>query len=138
MTEGQDKDVMRKSYDRSVLIVDRNAAMRESLAEDLRQEGWWATGCGDGRSAERAAGLVLYDVVLIDFATFNIPSADGRNIAERLRRLNPHVYIIGTGFPDQRSAFLDGGADGFLQKPFAGDMVRKMSASTVPGRSGKV
>jgi two-component system response regulator MprA len=104
-----------------VLVVDDDAAVRESLRRALRLEGFDVELAGDGAEAlERLEDngddpdLVVLDVLM--------PNVDGLEVCRRLRRTGSRVPVLMLTARDEvrdRVAGLDAGADDYVVKPFA-------------------
>ena len=104
-----------------ILVVDDDAAVRESLGRALRLEGYDVELASDGAEAlERldANGddpdLVVLDVLM--------PIVDGLEVCRRLRRTGSHLPVLMLTARDEvadRVAGLDAGADDYVVKPFA-------------------
>ncbi len=104
-----------------ILVVDDDAAVRESLGRALRLEGYDVELAGDGAEAlERLEAngddpdLVVLDVLM--------PNIDGLEVCRRLRRTGSHLPVLMLTARDEvadRVAGLDAGADDYVVKPFA-------------------
>lgn len=104
-----------------ILVVDDDAAVRESLGRALRLEGYDVELASDGAEAlERLAtdgddpDLVVLDVLM--------PNIDGLEVCRRLRRMGSHLPVLMLTARDEvadRVAGLDAGADDYVVKPFA-------------------
>ena len=104
-----------------ILVVDDDAAVRESLGRALRLEGYDVEMAADGREAlERLQGngddpdLVVLDVLM--------PNVDGLEVCRRLRRTGSRLPVLMLTARDEvsdRVAGLDAGADDYVLKPFA-------------------
>jgi len=104
-----------------ILVVDDDAAVRESLGRALRLEGYEVEMAGDGSEAlERLLGdggdpdLVVLDVLM--------PNVDGLEVCRTLRRTGSRLPVLMLTARDQvadRVAGLDAGADDYVVKPFA-------------------
>ncbi|HVR13059.1 MAG TPA: response regulator transcription factor, partial [Gaiellaceae bacterium] len=104
-----------------ILVVDDDAAVRESLGRALRLEGYDVEMAADGREAlERLQGngddpdLVVLDVLM--------PNVDGLEVCRRLRRAGSRLPVLTLTARDEvsdRVAGLDAGADDYVLKPFA-------------------
>jgi two-component system response regulator MprA len=104
-----------------ILVVDDDAAVRESLGRALRLEGYDVELAGDGLEAlERLQGsgedpdLVVLDVLM--------PNIDGLEVCRRLRRMGSRLPVLMLTARDEvtdRVAGLDAGADDYVVKPFA-------------------
>ena len=104
-----------------ILVVDDDAAVRESLGRALRLEGYEVELASDGLEAlERLLGngdapdLVVLDVLM--------PNVDGLEVCRRLRRTGSRLPVLMLTARDEvtdRVAGLDAGADDYVVKPFA-------------------
>lgn len=101
----------------TILIVDDDQALRETLADFLTAEGY-AVEEADSVSAARscieagAPALVLLDL--------NMPGGDGLPLAAELRARTdiPVIIVSGKGSTIDRVVGLEVGADDYLAKPF--------------------
>ncbi|GAA2558708.1 response regulator transcription factor [Winogradskya consettensis] len=102
-----------------VLVVDDDAAVRDSLARTLRFEGHEVETAGDGREAlDRVRGREP-DAVILDVS---MPVLDGLETCRELRGggvLVPILMLTARDSVGDRVAGLDAGADDYLVKPFA-------------------
>ena len=104
-----------------ILVVDDDAAVRESLGRALRLEGYDVELAADGSEAlERLEAngdgpdLVVLDVLM--------PNVDGLEVCRRLRRAGSKLPVLMLTARDEvsdRVAGLDAGADDYVVKPFA-------------------
>jgi DNA-binding response OmpR family regulator len=102
-----------------VLIVEDEGDMAAAVARGLRREGLAVDVAGDGREALVKAGLVSYDVVVLDR---DLPEVHGDEVCRRLSSLDPPPAVLMlTAASDvgDRVAGLALGADDYLGKPFA-------------------
>src|ERR687885_157084 len=105
-----------------VLVVDDDAAVRESLARALRLEGYDVELAVDGAEAlERLvdANGAAPDLVVLDVL---MPNVDGLEVCRRLRRTGSRLPVLMLTARDEvadRVAGLDAGADDYVTKPFA-------------------
>ena len=104
----------------SILVVDDERAVRESLERALDLEGYEVELAADGEVAlERLDGPTPADAVILDVL---MPGIDGLEVCRRLRaRRNavPVLMLTARAEVDSRVAGLDAGADDYLAKPFA-------------------
>jgi DNA-binding response OmpR family regulator len=103
-----------------LLVVDDEPDLLRPIVFGLRDRGYAVDQAGSGLEALEKAGLVDYDVILLDLG---LPDVDGLEVCRRLRRdLESHSRILiltaRTGVVD-RVRGLDEGADDYLTKPFA-------------------
>ena len=105
----------------SILIVDDERAVRESLQRALELEGYHVELAANGESAlaviaERAQSP---DALILDVL---MPGIDGLEVCRRLRGAGnsvPVLMLTARAEVDSRVAGLDAGADDYLPKPFA-------------------
>jgi two-component system nitrogen regulation response regulator NtrX len=105
----------------SVLVIDDEEGVRESLREILEFEGWR---CTLARDAEQ--GLVRFreaapDVVLLDV---KMPRVDGMEALTKIRALDPDAVVVmisGHGNVESAVAAVKRGAHDYLQKPLDTD-----------------
>jgi len=105
----------------SILVVDDEPAVRESLRRALELEGYEVELAADGAEAlERLAnGPAEPDAVLLDVL---MPRVDGIEVCRRLReegRRLPILMLTARAEVADRVAGLDAGADDYVVKPFA-------------------
>ena len=73
----------------TVLIVDDDPAMRESLAVLLEDRSFSIDTAGDGKSALRLAEDKVYDVAVVDLF---MPGLSGMDTIRRLKHLAPDRF----------------------------------------------
>jgi DNA-binding response OmpR family regulator len=106
---------------RPLLIVDDDAALRETLAEQLALDGEFAPAeAGTAAEAEQMLNGpdARFDAVLLDIG---LPDGDGRELCARLRKGGIKVPIIMLTGADAESDVvrgLDAGANDYIAKPF--------------------
>ena len=99
-----------------VLVVDDEPALREAVADVLRDEGYAVRTAADGRAALALLDAEAPDLVLLDVM---MPGMDGRAAYPAMRdrpngRSVPIVLVSAAAPP----AALDPGVAAFLPKPF--------------------
>jgi DNA-binding NtrC family response regulator len=107
----------------SILVVDDEPLIRETLAEYLTQERFSVTACGDATSALQHAQLHRYDVALCDV---QLPGVDGLTVLERLGRVSPETLVLMmTAYATVENAIeaFQRGAHDYLMKPLILDEV---------------
>ena len=105
--------------DGSILVVDDEEAVRESLRRALTLEGYEVSLASDGREALRSLNLRAPDAVVLDVL---MPEVDGLDVCRRLRSSGdstPVLMLTARDSVGDRVAGLDAGADDYLVKPFA-------------------
>jgi DNA-binding response OmpR family regulator len=104
---------------RKILIVDDDAALRQSLAEQLEQDDEFvAVECDTAAQALEVVEKERFDAVLLDIG---LPDMDGRELCGVLRRNGIHVPIMMLTASDTDADTvlgLDSGADDYVTKPF--------------------
>jgi DNA-binding response OmpR family regulator len=102
---------------RKVLLVDDDAALRSSLAEQLATD-YDTAEAETGATALEAAKTERFDAILLDIG---LPDGDGRQVCRSLRDAGVSAPIImltaSTGESDT-IAGLDSGANDYVTKPF--------------------
>jgi DNA-binding response OmpR family regulator len=104
---------------RKILIVDDDAALRRSLAEQLELNGEFATvECDTAATALEAIKAQRFDAMLLDVG---LPDMDGRDLCRLIRREALGVPIVMLTAADSEGDTvmgLDAGADDYVTKPF--------------------
>jgi two-component system response regulator MprA len=104
-----------------ILVVDDDAAVRESLRRALQLEGYEVELAADGAEALDRLKLdgSAPDALVLDVS---MPRLDGLEVCRRLRRGGSAVPVLMLTARDEvadRVAGLDAGADDYVVKPFA-------------------
>ena len=104
---------------RRVLIVDDDAALRQSLAEQLEINNEFLTvGCGNAAEALAIAEEQHFDAILLDVG---LPDMDGRELCKRLRSRGisaPIMMLTASDTDTDTILGLASGADDYVTKPF--------------------
>ncbi len=106
-----------------ILIIDDEAAIRDSLRMTLEYEGYEFVGAATGQEGLALAEREAPDLVLLDV---KMPGMDGIEVLERLRSMNetlPVVVISGHGTISTAVEATKKGAFDFIEKPFASERV---------------
>ena len=106
---------------KSVLVVDDEASIRESLRRILEYEKYEVFLAEDGPSAIRESGANVFDIVLLDI---KMPGMDGLEVLQRLKEMHqdmPVVMISGHGTIETAVEATKRGAFDFLEKPLDKD-----------------
>jgi two-component system KDP operon response regulator KdpE len=101
-----------------ILLVDDDAAIRDSLSNELRAAGYPTTTAVDGADGVRLFRVGAPDLIVTDLA---MPRADGFELISAIRATSP-VPIIGLsvrGSDADKVRALDLGADDYVTKPFS-------------------
>ena len=106
---------------RPILIVEDDAALRATLAEQIAMEGDFTADEAESAAeatAKLADGDVRYDAILLDIG---LPDGDGRDFCAKLRRDGKRMPVIMLTGADAESDVvrgLDAGANDYIAKPF--------------------
>ncbi|WP_432543163.1 response regulator [Kineococcus sp. SYSU DK002] len=105
-----------------VLVVDDEPGLRRALSINLTARGWDVTVAADGAAALEAAATAHPDVVLLDLG---LPDLDGLDVIAGIRGWSPVPIIVLTARTASADAVdaLDAGADDYVTKPFAMDVL---------------
>jgi DNA-binding NtrC family response regulator len=107
----------------SVLIVDDEPLIRETLAEYLTNEGLNVTACADAEEALALAREERFDVALCDV---QLPGMDGLELLRRLLKISPETFVLLiTAYATVENAVeaFQQGAHDYLMKPVLLDEV---------------
>jgi DNA-binding NtrC family response regulator len=102
----------------SVLIIDDEAAIRESLETLLEFEGYLVHSAETGEEGLARLGETPYDLVLLDFA---LPDCNGLEVLSEIRSRDPQLPVImitAYGTVDNAVRAMQNGATNFIQKPW--------------------
>src|SRR5947199_7527166 len=106
-----------------ILVIDDEAAIRESLRMTLEYEGYEFIGAATGQEGLALVEREAPDLVLLDV---KMPGMDGLEVLERLRNMNetlPVVVVSGHGTISTAVEATKKGAFDFIEKPFASERV---------------
>jgi DNA-binding response OmpR family regulator len=102
-----------------VLIVEDERQMAEQLRKGLEREGYSVLVAHDGQEGLDVARTHDHDLMILDWM---LPKVDGLQVATRLRQAKVDTRILmltARDAPPDVVEALDGGADDYLIKPFA-------------------
>jgi DNA-binding response OmpR family regulator len=103
----------------NVLLVVDEPRMAKQLQKGLEHEGYSVVVAYDGESALELARNTQHDLLILDWM---LPKLDGAEVARRLRRAKvqtPILMLTARDAPVDIVEGLDCGADDYLVKPFA-------------------
>ncbi|MBI5950670.1 MAG: response regulator transcription factor [Chloroflexi bacterium] len=102
----------------TILIVEDELSLQETLAYNLKKEGYAIETVGDGRAALEAARRLKPDLIVLDIM---LPEMDGFEVARILRKELTTAILMLTARDDEidRVVGLEVGADDYLTKPFS-------------------
>jgi len=101
-----------------ILVADDEAAIRETLCEELSAAGYRTIAATDGSDAVARFEAAAPDLVLTDIA---MPNGDGFRViaAIRERHRTPIIVLSVRGGESDKVRALDLGADDYVTKPFS-------------------
>jgi DNA-binding response OmpR family regulator len=102
----------------TILVVEDEPALRDTLTYNLKKDGFTVEAVGDGRSALDSARTLKPDLILLDIM---LPELDGFEVARILRKEMSTPILMLTARDDEidRVVGLEVGADDYLTKPFS-------------------
>lgn len=102
----------------TILVVEDEPALQETLVYNLEKQGYAVEACGDGRLALDAARRLKPDLLVLDLM---LPGLDGFEVCKILRREMSLPILMLTARDDEidRVVGLEVGADDYLTKPFS-------------------
>jgi DNA-binding response OmpR family regulator len=122
-----------------ILLVEDDRDVAEYTRRQLADEGYAVEARHDGSAGLRAAQTTAFDIIVLDVM---LPFVDGLEITRRLRREHIHTPILlltARDAPEDVVRGLDAGADDYLAKPFAFDvLLARIRARTRPATAGQV
>jgi DNA-binding NtrC family response regulator len=101
-----------------ILVIDDEAAIRESLEVLLTLEGYAVRMVNDGEQGLRVLELENFDLVLLDLA---LPGQSGLELLPQIRERQPELPVImitAYGTVDNVVEAVHAGAENFVQKPW--------------------
>ncbi|MFN9113432.1 MAG: response regulator transcription factor [Bacteroidota bacterium] len=107
-----------QAHKATILLVEDEEPLRETLSLNLELEGYEVTAVGDGAEALDAVEKAHYDLIIMDIM---MPELDGISATETLRVRNHHTPILilsARNSGADRIMGLKKGADDYLTKPF--------------------
>ena len=115
------------------MLVDDEAVVIEIGSAMLIDLGYKVVTARDGKEAveyyrEHSAEI---DLVILDMV---MPEMGGRECYAELKKINPELTALlstGFGINGRAQAIMDGGIDGFLQKPYRTDQLGKVVADVL-------
>ena len=99
----------------SILIVEDEPSLQETLVYNLEKQGYTVEAAGDGRAALEAARRLKPDLIVLDIM---LPELDGFEVCKILRREMSTPILMLTARDDEIVG-LEVGADDYLTKPFS-------------------
>ncbi len=107
------------STGKQVLVVEDDAALSQSLTEQLRlHEEFECVVANSGQNALEVAKENYYDIILLDVG---LPDMDGRDVCKLMRRAgvkSPIIMLTGADSDSDTILGLESGANDYVTKPF--------------------
>lgn len=102
----------------TILVVEDEPALRDTLLYNLKKDGFNAEAVGDGRAALDSARRLKPDLIVLDLM---LPEIDGFEVCRILRRemITPILMLTARDDEIDRVVGLEVGADDYLTKPFS-------------------
>ncbi len=102
----------------SILIVEDEPSLQETLAYNLQKEGYLVETVGDGLLAIASARRMKPDLIVLDLM---LPGLDGFEVCRILRKemITPILMLTARDDEIDRVVGLEVGADDYLTKPFS-------------------
>ncbi|MCL2758310.1 MAG: response regulator transcription factor [Alphaproteobacteria bacterium] len=104
---------------KTILIIDDDTALRETLAKGLRGEGFAVVGAENAEHAFQILDKMTFDAIVLDRM---MPGTDGLTALGHMRARGmdtPVIMLTALGGTENTVAGLSGGADDYLAKPFS-------------------
>jgi DNA-binding response OmpR family regulator len=111
-----------------ILVVEDEATVRDTLALNLRAEGFEVLTAQDGETGLHLAREQLPDLLILDLM---LPQLDGLSLCRILRRNSdvPILMLTARGTEMDRITGLETGADDYVVKPFSlGELLARVRA----------
>jgi two-component system, NtrC family, response regulator AtoC len=102
----------------SILIVDDDGVMQETLSDVLRKRGYEIFSVGSGTAALSMIKKNVIDLILLDM---RLPDIDGLEVLKKIKELDTEILVIMmTAFSDVQTAVsaMKSGAYDYINKPF--------------------
>jgi len=118
-----------------ILIVEDDATLRETIALNLRSEGYEVQTAGDGETGLRSARELSPDLIILDVM---LPELDGLTVCRVLRKESqvPIILLTARGMETDKIIGLESGADDYIVKPFSlGEFLARVRAALRRGET---
>src|SRR5579883_992554 len=102
----------------TILVIDDDESLRDTIGVMLEQEGFRAVLVGDGKTGYDKAMTLKPDLVLVDL---RLPGMSGTEICKQLRAARvstPIIVLSAVGEEIDKVLLLEIGADDYVVKPF--------------------
>src|SRR3569833_2596897 len=118
----------------SILVIDDEAGIRESLEVLLSLEGYSIKTAIDGEQGLRMLEMETFDLVLLDLA---LPGQSGLDLLPQIKERQPEtpvIMITAYGTVENMIEAIRAGAENFVQKPW--DNERRRAGGRAAGARG--
>jgi DNA-binding NtrC family response regulator len=108
----------------SILIVDDDEVMRETLSDVLRKRGYEIFSAGSGNGALSLMKKSIIDLILLDM---RLPDIDGLEVLKKIKEFDTEILVIMmTAYSDVQTAVssMKSGAYDYINKPFELDELK--------------
>ena len=119
----------------SILIVDDERMVRESLTKWFLEDGYHVGAAEDASAAIRQLQAQLWDIILLDI---KMPGMDGMELQQRIREVDPLaavIFITAHGSVDTAVQALKSGAFDYVTKPVDPDYLSHLIHKAVKQRA---
>jgi DNA-binding response OmpR family regulator len=119
----------------TILVVEDDATVRETLALNLRGEGYDVEVADDGEAALEMARALKPDLLVLDVM---LPVLDGLTVCRVVRKESqmPIILLTARGTETDKIIGLETGADDYIVKPFSlGEFLARVRAALRRGHS---
>ncbi len=120
-----------------LLIVEDDDTVRETLALNLRAEGYQVDSAADGEAGLELARTGDHDLIVLDVM---LPKLDGLTVCRVVRKESdvPIILLTARGTETDKIVGLETGADDYVVKPFSlGELLARVRAALRRGRASK-
>lgn len=118
----------------SILVVDDEKIVRESLTKWFREDGYQVGGAEDAAAALKQMQAKKWDVILLDI---KMPGVDGMELQQRIMEIDPGstiIFITAHGSVDTAVQALKAGAFDYVTKPVDPDYLTHIVSNAVKQR----
>lgn len=118
-----------------ILVVEDDGTVRDTLAMNLRAEGYDVHTAGNGEEGLRLGREVEPDLIVLDVM---LPELDGLTVCRVLRRESqvPIILLTARGTESDKIIGLETGADDYIVKPFSlGEFLARVRAALRRGEA---
>jgi DNA-binding NtrC family response regulator len=118
----------------SILVVDDELSVRDSLTKWFKEDGYRADSAADGTEALKKLKPGVFDIIFLDI---KLPGMDGMEVQQRIKEIDPSATIIMiTAYASVDTAVksLKEGAHDYVTKPVDPDYLSHLVANVIKQR----